>query len=132
MELIEPDELSPGLPIDDIVRHSDEISENLIRAVPIDQIGQSLAFKPRKGEDYISVFEGVLPEEVLAELPGNRVPNTTVNIPKNKLPPGTQVKPTTADSLSKRLSDAHRELIPPEGWSVSRFAKKLKEIVGWK
>ena len=27
MELIEPDELTPGLPIDDIVRHSDDIAQ---------------------------------------------------------------------------------------------------------
>lgn len=133
MELLEPDDLLPvALPVDDIIRHADDIGEGLIRAVPLDQMGTSQAFKTFKGEDGLSVFEGVLPEDVLSELPGNRVPNTTVTIPKSQLPDGTKVIPTAADGLSQMLSDAHRILVRPEGWSVDRFAKALKEIVGWK
>lgn len=133
MELIEPDDISPvALPVDDIVRHADDIGEGLIRAIPIDQIGTSQGFKLRKGEDGLSVFEGILPEDVLSELPGNRVPNTTVTIPKSQLPDGTQIIPTAAEGLSQMLSDAHRILVPPAGWSVDRFAKAIKDIVGWK
>ena len=104
---------------------------DFLRAVPVDQVGTSQAFKTFKGEDGLSVFEGVSPEQVLSELPGNRVPNTTVAIPANRLPSGTRVVPTPADGLSKVLSDAHRILIRPEGWSVDRFARELKGIVGW-
>ena len=131
MELIEPDELTPGLPLDDIVRHSDDIGNGLLRLVREDQIGTSQPFKLRKGEDGLSVFEGILPDEVLDAFPGNEVPNTTVTIPKNSLPPGTQIIPKLDPGLSQRLSEAHRILIRPEGWSVDRFAKALKTLVGW-
>ena len=108
-----------------------DIADGYIRAVPEDWVGQSRAFKTYPGEDGLSVFEGVSPDDVLAELPGNRVPNTTVTIPRNDLPPGTKVVPTDAPGLSQRLSEAHRILVRPEGWSVDRFAKALKALVGW-
>ncbi len=108
-----------------------DIADGYIRAVPEDWVGQSRAFKTYPGEDGLSVFEGVSPDDVLAELPGNRVPNTTVTIPRNGLPPGTKVVPTDAPGLSQRLSEAHRILVRPEGWSVDRFAKVLKALVGW-
>jgi hypothetical protein len=131
LELIEPDELSPiALPLDDIVRHSDDL-EGLIRLVPTDQIGTSQPFKLRKGEDGISVFEGVSPDEVLDFFPGNRVPNTTVTIPKNGLPEGTQIIKKLDPDLPPVLSEAHRVLVRPEGWSVNRFADALKKLVGW-
>jgi hypothetical protein len=131
-ELLEPDDLSPiALPIDDIVRHGDDISEGLIRLVRGDQVGTSQPFKLRKGEDGLSVFEGVSPEEVLDGFPGIEVPNTTITIPKDLLPPGTQIIPKLDPSLSQRLSEAHRILVRPEGWSVDRFAKTLKALVGW-
>jgi RHS repeat-associated protein len=110
----------------------DDLANNgYIRAVPEDWVGQSRAFKTYPGEDGLSVFEGVSPEDVLAELPGNRVPNTTVAIPRDGLPAGTQVVPTDAPGLSQRLSEAHRILVRPEGWSVDRFAKAIKVLVGW-
>jgi hypothetical protein len=110
---------------------ADNLGSVYIRAVPTDQIGTSQPFKLRQGEDGLSVFQGVSPNEVLAELPGHRIANTTVSIPANSLPPGTQVISTAAPQLSQRLSDAHRILIRPEGWSANRFAKELKRIVGW-
>jgi hypothetical protein len=103
----------------------------LLRAVPEDQIGTSQPFKLRKGEDGVSVFDGVSPQDVLAELPGDRVPNTTVTIPRDRLPTGTQIIPIPDPRLSQRLSDAHRILVRPEGWSMDRFARTLKKIVGW-
>jgi hypothetical protein len=102
-----------------------------VRDIPERQVGTSRGFKTFKGEDGLSVFEDVSPDEVLAELPGVREPNTTVTIPKTELPTGTRVIPTDAPGLSKRLSDAHRILVRPEGWSVDRFAQQLKKIVGW-
>ena len=105
--------------------------EGYIRAVPVDQVGTSQPFKPRRGEDGLSVFEGVSPQQVLRELPGARIPNTTVTIPRDALPPGTSVIPRSAPTLSTVLSDAHRILVRPEGWSSSRFATMLKRIVGW-
>ena len=114
----------------DIASHSDEASD-LIRAVPVDQVGTSQPFKTAKGEDGLSVSEGISPSEVLSELPGQRIPNTTVTIPKEGLPTGSQVIPTPAQGLSQGLSDAHRILIRPEGWSVDRFAKVIKGLVGW-
>jgi RHS repeat-associated protein len=114
----------------DTLSHADDAVE-YVRAVPVDQVGTSQPFKLRSGEDGISVFENVRPDEVLAELPGGRVPNTTVTIPKDALPPGTKAIPTPAPGLSQYLSDAHRVLIRPEGWSADRFAKTLKQIVGW-
>lgn len=135
-EAAEPDDILPiSLPLDDVARlaaknGADDLS-SFVRAVPVDQVGTSQPFKTFKGEDGLSVFEGVTPSQVLDELPGNRVPNTTVNIPAQGLPPGTKVVPTAADALSKTLSDAHRILIRPEGWSVDRFAKELKKLVGW-
>jgi RHS repeat-associated protein len=110
---------------------ADNLGSVYIRAVPTDQIGTSQPFKLRQGEDGLSVFQGVSPNEVLTELPGHRIANTTVSIPANSLPPGTQVISTAAPQLSQRLSDAHRILIRPEGWSANRFAKELKRIVGW-
>ena len=131
-ELLEPDDLSPvAVPLDDIVRHGDDIGEGLIRLVRQDQVGTSQPFKLRKGEDGLSVFEGVTPEEVLESFPGNEVPNTTVTIPKDALPLGTQIISKLAPELPQRLSEAHRILIRPEGWSVDRFAKALKALVGW-
>lgn len=120
-----------------LLRHLDELgielegAEGYIRAVPEDWVGQSRAFTTRKGEDGLSVFEGVSPEEVLAELPGTHTPNTAVTIPGKGLPPGTQVVPSSAPGLSQRLSEAHRILVRPEGWSVKRFASALKALVGW-
>jgi RHS repeat-associated protein len=102
-----------------------------IRAIPKDQVGTSQPFKLRKGETGISVFEDVRPEQVLKELPGQKVPNTTVTIPKSKLPSGTQVVPELAPSLSEFLSRAHRILIPPKGFSAKAFANALKKAVGW-
>lgn len=131
-EFLEPDEISPvAVPLDDIVRHGDDIGDGLLRLVRQDQVGTSQPFKLRKGEDGLSVFEGVTPDEVLEAFPGNQVPNTTVTIPKDKLPPGTQIIPKLDPSLSQRLSEAHRILVRPEGWSVDRFAKALKALVGW-
>lgn len=131
-EAAEPDDTSPiGLPLDDIVRHGDDIGDGLLRLVRQDQVGTSQPFKLRKGEDGLSVFEGVTPDEVLEAFPGNQVPNTIVTIPKDKLPPGTQIIPKLDPSLSQRLSEAHRILVRPEGWSVDRFAKVLKALVGW-
>ena len=112
---------------DNVVEHAD----GLIRAIPEHQVGTSQGFKTFKGEDGLSVFERVSPDEVLAELPGIREPNTTVTIPKAGLPTGTKMVPTDAPGLSKRLSDAHRVLVRPEGWSVDRFARALKQLVGW-
>ncbi|PKO20200.1 MAG: hypothetical protein CVU38_21385, partial [Chloroflexi bacterium HGW-Chloroflexi-1] len=119
--------------VDDVVdaTKAAENVDSLIRVIPADQIGTSQGFKLRKGEDGLSAFEGVSPSDVLGELPGGRVPNTTVSIPKNALPAGTQVLPTKAPDLSQRLSDAHRILVRPEGWSADRFAKTLKQLVGW-
>ena len=133
MELIETDEgFSPvGLPIDDIIRHSDGFSEGFIRIVRNDQIGTPQPFKLRKGEDGLSVFEGVSPKEVLDFFPGKDVPNTTVIIPKDKLPLGTQILSKLNPNLPQRLSDAHRILVRPEGWSIDGFAKAIKRIVGW-
>lgn len=116
--------------VKDAITHADD-AEGLIRAIPIDQVGTSQPFKTFKNEDGLSVFERVSPKQVLDELPGNRVPNTTVTIPKNKLPAGTTVITSPAPGLSKSLSDAHRIIVRPEGMSVDRFAKKIKEIVGW-
>ncbi len=110
----------------------DDIGEGLIRLVRKDQIGTSQPFKLRKGEDGLSVFEGVLPDEVLDVFPGGEVPNTTVTIPKDMLPPGTQVISKLDPGLPQLLSEAHRILVRPEGWSIDRFAKALKELVGWK
>jgi RHS repeat-associated protein len=108
-----------------------EPSNPLIRLIRGDWVNTSQGFKLRKGEDGLSVFEGVTEEDVLNELPGGNVPNTTVIIPKDKLPSGTQVVKTDAPTLSQLLSDAHRILIPPEGWSIDKFAKAIKAIVGW-
>jgi len=120
---------APASGLGDVV---DDLGENgYIRAVPEDWVGQSRAFKTYPGEDGLSVFEGISPEDVLAELPGNRVPNTTVTIPRDGFPPGTQVVPTDAPGLSQRLSEAHRILVRPEGWSVKRFAKAIKALVRW-
>jgi hypothetical protein len=132
-EMLEPDDLSPvALPLDDIVRHGDDIKEGLIRLVRTDQFGTSQPFKPRAGEEGLSVFEGVSEQQVLDFFPGDQVPNTTVTIPKDKLPPGTQIIPKLDPKLPSWLSEAHREIIRPVGWSVKRFAQTLKEIVGWK
>lgn len=133
MELIEPDEeFSPAaLPIDDMIRHSDGFSDGLIRLVRNDQIGTSQPFKLRKGEDGLSVFEGITPEELLETFPGKDVPNTTIIIPKDKLPLGTEILSKLDPNLPERLSEAHRILIRPEGWSIDGFAKALKKIVGW-
>jgi RHS repeat-associated protein len=106
--------LLPLLPAG-ITKYGDEIAGGFIRAVPLDQVGTSQAFKLRKGEDGISVFFGVSSSDVLAELPGGRVPNTTVTIPGSGLPPGTKILVTAAPDLSKYLSDAHRILVRPEG-----------------
>ena len=124
------DTLSHADALAEVVSHGDDAGD-LIRAVPVDQVGTSQPFKIRSGEDGLSVFEGVSPEEVLAELPGSRVPNTTVTIPRAGLPPNTQVIPSLDPALSQRLSDAHRIIIRPEGWSVDRFAKAIKSLVGW-
>lgn len=132
MELLEPDELTPGLPIDDIIRHGDDIGDGLIRLVRKDQVGTSQPFKPRAGEDGLSVFEGVSEQQVLDFFPGDSVPNTTVKIPKDKLPPGAQVIAKPDPKLPSYLSDAHRIILRPEGWSAKRFAQTLKELVGWK
>jgi RHS repeat-associated protein len=102
-----------------------------VRAIPENQVGTSQGFKLRKGEDGLSVFEDVSHKQVLKELPGSKVPNTAVTIPKQGLPPGTIVKPTLAPELSKILSEAHRILIPKEGTSIKSFAKALKNLVGW-
>jgi RHS repeat-associated protein len=109
------------------------VDDGFVRAVPENWIGQSRAFKTYAGEDGLSVFEGVSSKDVLAELPGlpGQGPNTTVIIPKEGLPTGTQVIPKAAPGLSQRLSDAHRILVRPGGWSVSRFAKAIKALVGW-
>ena len=114
----------------DALAHTDEASD-FIRAVPIDQVGTSQPFNLRPGEDGLSVFENVPPDAVLAELPGINMPNTTVTIPGSQLPSGTQVIPKPAPGLSQALSYAHRILVRPEGWSVKRFAKAIKGIVGW-
>jgi hypothetical protein len=108
-----------------------DVGNGLIRVIREDWVGTSQGFKLRAGEDGLSVFEGVTSGDVLAELPGVNVPNTTVIIPKNGLPPGTQVIPTAANGLSQLLSDAHRILIPPGSWSADKFAKALKALVGW-
>jgi RHS repeat-associated protein len=108
-----------------------DAGRDLIRVVPLDDVGTSKAFKTRKGEDGLSVFQGVSPDEVLAELPGYRSPNTTVTIPAEGLPSGTEVISTPAPTLSQRLSDAHRILVRPMGWSVDRFARTIKALVGW-
>ena len=105
--------------------------DGYVRAVPEDQVGTSQPLKPRRTEAGISVFEDVSVDDVLKELPGDRISNTTVTIPKDALPPGTQVIPEADPSLPKVLSDAHRNLVPPEGMSASRFAKLLKKAVGW-
>lgn len=117
----------------DAVKALDNVDEatDFLRAVPIDQVGTSQPFKLRAGEDGLSVFENVSQADVLAELPGGRVPNTTVTIPQSALPAGTTVRPTLAPGLSEYLSNAHRVLVRPEGWSADRFAKVLKQIVGW-
>jgi RHS repeat-associated protein len=106
-------------------------SKTFSRAIPEDQVGTSQPFKTTKNEDGLSVFEGVSPEQVLKELPGKRIPNTTVEIPRTGLPEGTKIIPTKAEGLSQLLSDAHRILVRPEGWSVNRFADALKKLVGW-
>ncbi|MHC1730421.1 MAG: RHS repeat-associated core domain-containing protein [Bacteroidales bacterium] len=124
------DFVSHGDELVNLVDHADDV-EDFIRAVPVDQVGTSQPFKLRKGEDGLSVFEKVSPEDVLAELPGGNVPNTTVRIPRSALPEGTQVFRTPAPGLSERLSEGHRILVRPEGWSVDRFAKELKKAVGW-
>jgi RHS repeat-associated protein len=100
-----------------------------LRAVPENQVGTSQPFKLRRGEDGLSVFEGVSPRDVLAELPGHNVPNRVMTIPGEALPPGTQVVPTPAAGLSQKLSDAHRIIIRPDGWSVDRFARLLRQVV---
>ena len=118
---------------DDALRflnQSDE-SSGLIRVIREDMLGTSQGFKLRAGEDGLSVFEGVRPDQVLAELPGVKVPNTVVIIPRIGLPLGTQIIKTPAETLSTLLSDAHRILVPPNGWSIDRFAKVLKTLVGW-
>lgn len=112
-------------------RYSDEAAEGLTRLVRLDQVGTSQPFKLRKGEDGLSVFENITPGEILDSFPGQEVPNTTVTIPKDKLPLGTQIIPKLNPDLSQRLSEAHRIIIRPEGWSVDRFAKALKILVGW-
>ena len=117
--------------VDPVTAPTEAASGGLVRAVPQDQVGTSQAFKLRKGETGLSTFEGVTPEEVLAELPGGRVPNTTVTIPTEGLPPGTTVVPTPAPGLSEKLSQAHREIVPPPDMSDKGFAKFLKKLVGW-
>ncbi len=112
-EAAEPDDLLPvSLPLDDLARKgilklgkeatetTAEKADGFIRAIPADQMGTSQGFKTWPGEDGLSVFEGVSSNEVLAELPGKRVPNATVSIPQNALPSGTQVKVTEAPGLS--------------------------------
>jgi hypothetical protein len=102
-----------------------------MRLVPTDQIGTSQPFKLRSGETGLSVFEGVSPQDVLDHFPGNRVPNTTVTIPRAGLPAGTQIVPELNPDLPQFLSEAHRNLVRPEGWSIKRFADALKTLVGW-
>jgi hypothetical protein len=109
----------------------DDLGDGLIRLVREDQLGTSQPFKLRKGEDGLSVFEGVSAKEVLDVFPGNEVPNTTVTIPKGSLPLGTQIISKLAPDLPQRLSEAHRILVRPEGWSIDRFAKAVKTLVGW-
>jgi hypothetical protein len=121
-----------GGAVDDYADDILEAEGGYVRAIPKKWAGTSRGLKTYPGEDGLSVFEDVLPEEVLAELPGKQHgPNTTVIIPKGSLPPGTQVIDTDAPNLSKYLSDAHKIFIRPEGWSVKRFAKCLKKAVGW-
>jgi RHS repeat-associated protein len=117
--------------IDGKVEMPEVLPKRYTRVVPEDQVGTSQPFKTTKGEDGLSVFEGVSSEQVLKELPGKRVPNTTVEIPYTGLPEGTKIVPTEANGLSQLLSDAHRILVRPDGWSIDRFAKALKILVGW-
>jgi hypothetical protein len=115
----------------DATKTADGIGGEYIRAVRTDWVGKSQAFKTDKLEDGLSVFKGVSPDDVLKEMPGKNVPNTTVIIPGQGLPLGTQVIKKPARGLSQYLSDAHYILVRPEGWSIDRFAKTLKKLVGW-
>ncbi len=112
-------------------RHGDDISEGFIRVVREDWLGTSQAFKTDKLEDGLSVFKGVSPDDVLKEMPGKDVPNITIIIPEQGLPVGTQVIKKPGRGLSQFLSDAHYILVRPQGWSIDRFAKTIKKLVGW-